>query len=117
MLESLPMEPPRRSIEKRFHGETPEFIDFMQLVLQMNPEKRLSAQEALEHPHNASFHNPDDEPTFGRRISLPVPDHQLLTATRYRIQIYADYLGLNHARAELEDLRRKELKDEATLMV
>merc|ERR1711908_8091 len=114
MLEHLPPEPPRRSIDKRFIGEAPEFLDFMQLLLQMNPEKRLSAQESLEHPHMANFHNPDDEPSFGRRISLPVPDHMLLTAVRYRVQIYADYLGLHHAKVELEDLRRKELRDEAT---
>merc|ERR1711908_150332 len=88
MLESLPMEVPRRSIQTRFRHEKKEFIDFLQLVLQMNPEKRLTAQECLEHPHMANFHNPDDEPSFGRRISLPVPDHMLLTAVRYRVQIY-----------------------------
>jgi len=117
MLEHLPMEIPRLSIEKRFKDCPREFIDFLQIVLQMNPQKRLSATEALEHPHMANFHNPDDEPSFGRRISLPVPDHQLLTATRYRVQIYADYLGLKHAKLELEDIRRKELRDESTLMV
>jgi len=117
MLESLPLEAPRRSIEKRFIGDSQEFIDFLQLVLQMNPEKRLTAQEGLEHPHLANFHNPDDEPAFGRRISLPVPDHQLLTSTRYRVQIYADYLALSHAKAELETLRKKELRDEASIMV
>jgi len=117
MLETLPMEAPRRSIEKRFAGASLEFIDFLQVVLQMNPHKRLTTQEALEHPHMGNFHNPDDEPSFGRRISLPVPDHQLLTATRYQIQIYADYLQLHHAKTELEDLRRKELREEASLMV
>lgn len=117
MLEALPPEAPRRSIEVRMVGESREFVDFLQLSLQMNPEKRLTAQEALEHPHMANFHNPDDEPSFGRRVSLPVPDHQLLTSTRYRVQIYSDYLGLRHAKVELEDLRRKELRDEATLMV
>lgn len=117
MLETLPMEAPRRSIEKRFLGGKAEFIDFLQLLLQMNPQKRLTASEALEHPHMGNFHNPDDEPTFGRRVSLPIPDHQLLTATRYQIQIYADYLRLSHAKTELEDLRRKELREEAALMV
>jgi len=117
MLETLPMEAPRRSIEKRFAGASLEFIDFLQVVLQMNPHKRLTTQEALEHPHMGNFHNPDDEPSFGRRISLPVPDHQLLTSTRYQIQIYADYLQLHHAKTELEDLRRKELREEASLMV
>lgn len=117
MLQSLPMEQPRRSIQRRLPGAPQQFTDFLQLMLQMNPEKRLNAQDGLEHPHMANFHNPDDEPAFGRRISLPVPDHQLLTSTRYRVQIYADYLGLQHAKLELEDLRRKELRDEAALMV
>merc|ERR1712185_268392 len=117
MLETLPMEHPRRSIEARFPGEAREFVDFLQMLLQMNPDKRLTAQEALEHPHMANFHNPDDEPVFGRRISLPVPDFDLKTLTRYRVQLYADYLGLPKAKLELEDLRRKELKEEASLMV
>jgi len=117
MLEALPMEAPRQSIQKRFVGASHEFIDFLQVILQMNPEKRLTAPEALEHPHMANFHNPDDEPTFGRRISLPIPDHQMMTAVRYRVQIYADYLQLQNSRVELEVLRRKELRDEASLMV
>mmetsp|Transcript_59318 Transcript_59318/g.94167 ORF Transcript_59318/g.94167 Transcript_59318/m.94167 type:complete len:384 (+) Transcript_59318:65-1216(+) len=115
MLDCLPPELPRRPIPVRFHGKEPQFIDFLQLILQMNPEKRMDVNEALQHPHMANFHNPDDEPAFGRKISLPVPDHQPVTATRYRVQIYADYLGLDKARAELEDLRRKELRDEAAL--
>merc|ERR1712046_123558 len=117
MLESLPLEAPRRSIPMRFANESKQFIDFLQLLIIMNPAKRLKAQEALEHPHMANFHNPDDEPVFGRRISLPVPDYDLKTLTRYRVQLYADYLGLPKAKIELEDLRRKELKEEASLMV
>lgn len=117
MLESLPLEAPRWSIERRFPKATRQYVDFLQLLIVMNPAKRLKAQEALEHPYMANFHNPDDEPVFGRRISLPVPDYDLKTLTRYRVQLYADYLGLPKAKLELEDLRRKELKEEATLMV
>jgi mitogen-activated protein kinase 15 len=117
MLECLPVDKPRRPIPVRFGGQSPEFIEFLQLIFQMNPEKRMDAQEALQHPHMGNFHNPDDEPVFGRRIALPVPDHQLLSATRYRVQIYADYLLLPQAKRELEELRRKELKDEASLFV
>merc|ERR1712039_541369 len=117
MLEFLPPELPRRPISQRFSGGSPEFIDFLQLMFQINPDKRLDAQEALQHPHMANFHNPDDEPVFGRRITLPVPDHQLLTQSRYRVQIYANYLGLPSAKAELEEIRRKELRDDDAIFV
>ncbi|CAK0904193.1 unnamed protein product, partial [Prorocentrum cordatum] len=37
-------------------------LDFLELLLQFNPDKRLSSAEALQHPYVAAHHNPDDEP-------------------------------------------------------
>jgi len=37
-------------------------IDLLEKLLEYDPEKRLSAEEALAHPFFARFHNPKDEP-------------------------------------------------------
>lgn len=51
-------------------------------ALQFNPNKRLTAAEALAHPYVAQFHNPDDEPSCSRTIIIPINDNH-----KYSIQV------------------------------
>mmetsp|Transcript_88865 Transcript_88865/g.240953 ORF Transcript_88865/g.240953 Transcript_88865/m.240953 type:complete len:434 (+) Transcript_88865:46-1347(+) len=88
---------------------TVELLDFLELLLQFNPDKRLSSAEALQHPYVAAHHNPDDEPEFGRVLTLPLPDTAKLTTMRYRDQVYADALRLPAAKARVDALRRTHL--------
>jgi mitogen-activated protein kinase 7 len=37
-------------------------LDFLKRLLQFAPEKRLSVEQALEHPYLALLHDPSDEP-------------------------------------------------------
>jgi serine/threonine protein kinase len=37
-------------------------VDLLRRMLQLNPSKRITIDEALEHPYLASLHCPDDEP-------------------------------------------------------
>jgi len=115
MLECLVAEPPRYPIEKKFQGESAECIDFLQLLLQVNPGKRMTANEALQHPYVGNFHNPDNEPVFGRRIALVIPDSVKAPAARYRDQVYADMLGFESSRRRVNDVRRKQLAEEALM--
>ena len=32
-------------------------------MLLLDPEKRLSAEQCLQHPYFSAYHDPDDEPT------------------------------------------------------
>merc|ERR1712032_832674 len=108
VLDCLPSEPPHRPIQEVFATESPELIDFLQLCLQVSPHKRITAQEALEHPYVGSFHNPDDEPTFGRRIVLTLPDEEEFTASRYRDQLYADVIGFDRSKFLVQESLRRE---------
>ena len=56
-------------------------LDLMQKLLQFNPEKRLTAEEALRHPYVASFHNPDDEPNAAGPITISVDDNKKVRAS------------------------------------
>lgn len=47
----------------RFPKANPQALDLLDKMLQFNPSKRISVQEALAHPFLADYHAPDDEPT------------------------------------------------------
>lgn len=120
MLDAIPDEKPTLPLEEQIRPEaaedsrreTQEFIDFIGLHLQVHPGKRITATEALEHPWVMRFHNPGDEPVFGRRIVLPLGDSELHEAHIYRDQLYADVLGSAKARRQVDMLRRKRLQEE-----
>ncbi len=44
-------------------------------LLQFNPDKRITAEQALEHPYVAQFHNKDDEPVHNGAITIPIDDN------------------------------------------
>lgn len=51
-------------------------LDLMHKLLQFNPQKRLTAEEALQHPYVAHFHNPEDEPVAAGPITICVDDNK-----------------------------------------
>jgi len=37
-------------------------------MLELDPDKRITAEEALEHEYFSEYHDPDDEPTGATNI-------------------------------------------------
>ncbi len=56
---------PAYPLGKRFPNASPLAIDLLGMMLQFDPERRVTAEEALAHPYFARYHNVDNEPTFG----------------------------------------------------
>ncbi|KAL7285643.1 hypothetical protein ACG7TL_000748 [Trametes sanguinea] len=52
----------RRPFTALFPKASPEAIDFLQKTLTFDPKKRLTVDQALEHPYLAAYHDPEDEP-------------------------------------------------------
>lgn len=79
------------------HGDA-EVHDFVRLCLQFNPEKRITATEALEHPFVGNFHHPDAEGVHASAstdgIVLALNDQVQYHVSAYRDRIYADVLGV-----------------------
>lgn len=101
MLESM-RAPETPRLEAVFPTASPEALDLLSKLLQFNPDKRISAEEALRHPYCAQFHNPADEPCATGTITIPIDDN-----TKYSIAEYRDHLYVEIVR------RKKELRSAA----
>lgn len=75
MLDSIP-DVEHKSLKDIFHKAKPEAIDLLEKLLQFNPEKRITAAEALKHPYVALFHNPKEEPDCTHQIKLYFNDNK-----------------------------------------
>jgi len=105
-FDTAPPGPAHHGFEVIYPTESPELHDYLRLLMQYNPEKRLNATEALQHPYIGSFHNPDSEPVFGRRLQLSLPDDEQFPAAEYRDQIYADVIGFTSSSRRVFERRR-----------
>lgn len=53
-----------------------EAADLLKRLLVFDPQKRLTAAEALRHPYVAHFHDPANEPRSTRAITIPINDNE-----------------------------------------
>jgi mitogen-activated protein kinase 15 len=70
----------------------PKALDLLTKLLTFNPTKRLTAEEALEHPYISQFHNPAEEVSCKAPIKIPIDDYQKYSIGEYRSQLYADII-------------------------
>lgn len=52
-----------------YPNASPLAIDFLEKTLTFDPKKRLTVEEALQHPYLEAYHDPTDEPA-----SPPIPE-------------------------------------------
>eukprot|EP00793_Prasinoderma_coloniale_P003238 PRCOL_00005873-RA len=106
MLDSL-HESRRKGLSEIYPAASPEALDLLRRLLQFNPHKRLSAEEALRHPYVAQFHNPADEPACDRIITIPIDDNTKYSIGEYRDKLYAEIVKRK------KELRRRMREKEA----
>ena len=63
-------------------------MDLLRQLLQFNPDKRITAEQALEHPYVSQFHNPQDEPACEREIKIAIDDDHKYCINDYRTVLY-----------------------------
>ncbi|XP_048338541.1 mitogen-activated protein kinase 15 isoform X2 [Sphaerodactylus townsendi] len=66
----------------------PQALDLLKRLLVFNPEKRLTVEEALEHPYVQRFHCPTKEPALDYNVVLPLDDDLQLSVAEYRNKLY-----------------------------
>ncbi|KAM4725972.1 mitogen-activated protein kinase 15 isoform 2-T2 [Anableps anableps] len=66
----------------------PDALNLLKGLLVFNPDKRLTAEQALQHPYVARFHNPAKEPALNYDVVLAVDDDVQLSVIQYRNKLY-----------------------------
>ncbi|XP_031202416.1 mitogen-activated protein kinase 15 isoform X2 [Mastomys coucha] len=80
---------PRQTLDALLPPDTPpEALDLLKRLLAFAPEKRLSAEQALQHPYLQRFHCPDREWARKSDVRLPVREGDQLSAPEYRNRLY-----------------------------
>lgn len=54
---------PRRDFKEVFRGASPLAIDLLEKMLELDADKRITAEQALAHPYLEKYSDPSDEPT------------------------------------------------------
>uniref|UniRef100_A0A452H5A2 Protein kinase domain-containing protein n=1 Tax=Gopherus agassizii TaxID=38772 RepID=A0A452H5A2_9SAUR len=79
----------RVTIEEILPSSTPAHaLDLLKRLLVFNPDKRLTAEEALQHPYVKRFHCPAKEPSLDYDVILPLDDDIQLSVAEYRNKLY-----------------------------
>jgi len=110
MLDSLP-DAEARSLQTLYPNASEDALDLLQKLLMFNPDKRITAEGALEHPYVAQFHNPDEEIACEKQIQMPINDNKKLSVAAYREELYASVCKIA---VEKKEVRAKKPKKKST---
>ena len=65
-------------------------LDLLGKLLQFNPEKRPTAEQALEHRWLKQFRNEEEEYECEHKITITLDENKKLTLEEYRDMLYSD---------------------------
>ncbi|XP_015272460.1 PREDICTED: mitogen-activated protein kinase 15 isoform X2 [Gekko japonicus] len=89
----------------------PQALDLLKRLLVFNPDKRLTAEEALKHPYVQRFHCPTKEPALDYNVILPLDDDLQLSVAEYRNKLYEIILERKATNQhQKQQLQRKDLQ-------
>ncbi|XP_010871849.2 mitogen-activated protein kinase 15 [Esox lucius] len=108
---------PSVSLEELLQPSVPsDALDLVCRLLVFNPDKRLTAEQALQHPYVSKFHNPAKEPALDYDVILPVDDDVQLSVVQYRNKLYEMILEKRTTRRMPRHVQPKpRKKDESAL--
>ncbi|KAH0450438.1 hypothetical protein IEQ34_021130 [Dendrobium chrysotoxum] len=92
-INQLPRHRPQ-SFHEKFPHVHPQAIDLVEKMLTFDPRKRLTVEEALEHPYLASLHDISDEPVCLMPFSFDFEQHAL-SEEQMKELIYREALAFN----------------------
>eukprot|EP01121_Diplochlamys_sp_Union-15-3_P010084 TRINITY_DN2794_c0_g1_i1.p1 TRINITY_DN2794_c0_g1~~TRINITY_DN2794_c0_g1_i1.p1 ORF type:complete len:374 (-),score=65.07 TRINITY_DN2794_c0_g1_i1:266-1360(-) len=102
-----------KNVRSLFPNAPEDALDLLIKLLKFNPNKRITAEEALQHPYVAQFHNPINEPSCNKKIEIPIDDNTKYKIGDYRNKLYADILAKRRAQKEAEREQRKKKESQS----
>ncbi|XP_030332421.1 mitogen-activated protein kinase 15 [Strigops habroptila] len=101
----------RVTFEEILPSSTPlPALDLLKKLLVFNPDKRLTAEEALQHPYVKRFHCPAREPSLDHDVVLPLGDDIQLSVAEYRNKLYEMILEKISNSRPKEQVRRENIQ-------
>jgi len=94
MLENLP-EPNERGLESMYPNADGDAHDLLKKLLMFNPDKRITVEEALDHPYVTQFHNIEEEISCDKQIRIPIDDNKKFSVANYREELYTSVIKVN----------------------
>ncbi|XP_050795311.1 mitogen-activated protein kinase 15 isoform X2 [Gopherus flavomarginatus] len=85
-------------------------LDLLKRLLVFNPDKRLTAEEALQHPYVKRFHCPAKEPSLDYDVILPLDDDIQLSVAEYRNKLYEMILERKANNHQQKQIQRENLQ-------
>lgn len=104
MLETIPSIK-TKNLKNLFKNASANALDLLTKLLQFNPNKRITVEEALEHPYVEAFHVKEKEIVSDKIIKIPMDDNTKYSVKEYRQRLYDDILR-----------RKKEIRKKITAM-
>ncbi|XP_059162528.1 extracellular signal-regulated kinase 2-like [Physella acuta] len=100
----------RKSFDDMLPDAPADGVDLMKKLLHFNPDKRITAEEALQHPFVQRFHNASAEISLNFDVVPPLSDDVQLTVDEYRSKLYEMIM---QKKAERRRRRKAEAKSSA----
>lgn len=82
-IESLPVKD-KVPMGEMFPSAPADALDLLDKMLDMNPETRITVEDALQHPFLESMHDPEDEPAFEGSIDFTFEEDSNLTLEKVK---------------------------------
>ncbi|KAF5200424.1 Mitogen-activated protein kinase [Thalictrum thalictroides] len=92
-IQQLPSHP-RQPFASLFPHINPAALDLVERMLTFDPNKRITVEEALDHPYLARLHDIADEPVCPEPFSFEF-EQQVLTEEQMKEMIYREALAFN----------------------
>jgi len=84
-----------RTFDTLYPNADKDAINLLENLLNFNPDKRMTAEEALNHPYVAQFHSPDEEIVCTKSIHVPIDDNKKYSVSAYRDELYNSIIRPN----------------------